>query len=76
MKSITVYLEYDEKLLQEGREVESKLQEQLYGTGFRLISVSHQSVQKDKNSEEGKDIYSTGAGGQASPDNEKPPNEN
>lgn len=76
MKSITVNLEYDETVLQEGREVESKLQEQLYGTGFSLISVSHQSVQKDKNSEEGKDIYSTGAGGQTSPDNEKPPNEN
>jgi hypothetical protein len=77
MKSVTVELEYDESVLHEGREVESKLNEQLYGTGFKVLSVSHHSSNNERNKStiiEDKD--SSGAGGQTSPDNEKPPNEN
>ncbi|MFE1245389.1 hypothetical protein ACFW35_14765 [Fictibacillus sp. NPDC058756] len=77
MKSITVELEYDERVLHEGREVESKLNEQLYGTGFQVISVSHHSSDKERENPPVKDDKdSSGAGGQASPDNEKPPNKN
>jgi hypothetical protein len=43
MKLITVQLEYDERVLYGGREVETKLEEQLYGTGFELISVTYES---------------------------------
>lgn len=77
MRSITVELEYDERVLHEGREVESKLNEQLYGTGFQVISVSHHSSEKEREKPPIKDDKdSSGAGGQTSPDNEKPPNKN
>jgi hypothetical protein len=77
MKTVTVELEYDERVLHEGREVESKLDEQLYGTGFKVISVSHKSSNKERENPPIKDDKdSSGAGGQTSPDNEKPPNEN
>jgi hypothetical protein len=75
MRSITVNLEYDERVMEDGREVRSKLEEQLYGTGFEVKSVTDQSS-KGKDSFIKKDRDSTGAGGQTSPDNEKPPNEN
>jgi hypothetical protein len=67
MRSITVNLEYDERVLHKGLEVESKLEEQLYGTGFQVISVKHESSKeekKDKAIQPDKD--STGAGGQSS----------
>jgi rRNA maturation endonuclease Nob1 len=74
MKSITVQLQYDERVLHEGREVESKLQEQLYGTGFEVVSVSHESSNEEKENTRVKaDIDTSGAGGQTSPQNEEPP---
>jgi hypothetical protein len=77
MKSVTVQLEFDESILHEGREVESKLNEQLYGTGFKVISVKHNSSSSEqKNPPIKDDKDSSGAGGQTSPDNEKPPNTN
>jgi hypothetical protein len=74
MKSITVQLQYDESVLHEGREVESKLKEQLYGTGFDVVSVSFESSHKEKEKAPIKpDIDTSGAGGQTSPQNEEPP---
>jgi hypothetical protein len=77
MKSINVQLEYDESVLLDGREVEIKLKERLYGTGFKFISLSHESSKMERDNPPVKDDKdSTGAGGQTSPDNEKPPNTN
>lgn len=74
MKSITIQLEYDERTLYSTQNIERKLKEQLSGTDFKLVSISSSSDQKGVNVLKDKD--STGAGGQTSPDNEKPPNKN
>ncbi|WNB91203.1 hypothetical protein [Bacillus sp. NEB1478] len=77
MKSITVNLEYDERVLHEGREVESKLEEQLYGTGFQLVSVKHEpSIEGERNKLVKPDKDSAGAGGQSSPPQEPPKKQN
>ncbi|MFC0189600.1 hypothetical protein ACFFJY_14945 [Fictibacillus aquaticus] len=64
MKSVKVTLEYDEQLLQEGREVQSKLEEQLYGTGFTILAVEKEKTDIIPDSDH------SGAGGQSSPDEE------
>ncbi|MCM3719044.1 hypothetical protein [Fictibacillus phosphorivorans] len=77
MKSITVELEYDESVVHEGREVESKLNEQLQGTGFQVVSVEHNSSNKERQDPPIKeDRDASGAGGQTTPPYEKAPNEN
>ncbi|MDR7071413.1 hypothetical protein [Fictibacillus barbaricus] len=73
MKSITVNLEYDERVLHEGLEVESKLEEQLYGTGFQLISIKHEPSKEVEKQPVKPDKDSTSAGGQSSPP-QSPPN--
>ncbi|MBD7963650.1 hypothetical protein [Fictibacillus norfolkensis] len=74
MKSITIQLEYDETTIQASQNIEKLLEEQLSGTDFRLVSISPSSEHNTTNVI--KDRDSTGAGGQTSPDNEKPPNRN
>ncbi|MQR97246.1 hypothetical protein [Fictibacillus phosphorivorans] len=74
MKSITIQLEYDERTFQESQDLEKMLEEKLSGTDLKLVSVSPTSGRKAIDIMNDKD--STGAGGQTSPDNEKPPNRN
>jgi hypothetical protein len=74
LKSITIQLEYDERTFHSSQNIERKLKEQLSGTDFKLVSISSTSNNKGINVLKDKD--STGAGGQTSPDNEKPPNKN
>jgi hypothetical protein len=74
LKSITIQLEYDETTIQASQNIEKLLEEQLSGTDFRLVSISPSSEHNTTNVI--KDRDSTGAGGQTSPDNEKPPNRN
>ncbi|MGD6963613.1 hypothetical protein ACQCVB_15480 [Fictibacillus phosphorivorans] len=74
MKSITIQLEYDETTILASQNIERLLEKQLSGTDFKLVSISTSSEHKTSNVINDKD--STGAGGQTSPDNEKPPNRN
>jgi len=74
LKSITIQLEYDETNIQTPQNVERILEKQFSGTDFKLVSVSSSSDHEGVNRIKDKD--STGAGGQTSPDNEKPPNKN
>ncbi|MGM0807608.1 MAG: hypothetical protein ACQET8_23155 [Bacillota bacterium] len=74
MKSITIQLEYDERIFHSSQNIERKLEEQLSETDIKLVSISSSSSHEGVNVLKDKD--STGAGGQTSPDNEVPPNKN
>lgn len=74
LKTITIQLEYDETTIQASQNIERLLEEPLSRTGFKLVSLSSSSKHNTTNGIKDKDT--TGAGGQTSPDNEKPPNRN
>ncbi|WP_137790315.1 hypothetical protein [Bacillus sp. E(2018)] len=74
MKSITIQVEYDERTFHASQNIQMILEGQFSETDFKLVSISSSSEQKDVSMIKDKD--SSGAGGQTSPDNEKPPNRN
>ncbi|MBN3554496.1 hypothetical protein JYA63_09480 [Fictibacillus nanhaiensis] len=74
MKSITIQLEYDESTFKPSQDIERILEEKLSGTDLKLVSVYPTADCKTFDIMKDKDL--TGAGGQTSHDNEKPPNRN